>query len=437
MSFAVLTSRVIAINCPRMSRVSPRLPSKFQMKNQPSPLSRNLLGIAALALAVQSVCVDAAAADWPRWRGPSLNGISTETGWKSNWGSTPPTQLWKASVGIGFASFSVADGRVYTAGNAADQDTVFCFDAASGKELWKHTYAHPLDPKYYEGGPSATPTVDAGRVYHLSKRGHLMCLDAAKGTIVWTKELAKEVGAKMPEWGFAGSPLVEGDRLIVSVGAAGTAVEKATGKVIWTSGKDAAGYATPVPFDSAGERLVAILCAKTLVAVRVSDGKEVWSQAWKTSYDVNAADPVISGNAFFISSGYNRGCGLVKVVDNKPSVVYDNKNMRNHFNSCVLKDGFLYGVDEDQLRCLSLETGEVKWTYKEFGKGSLVMVDNKLVALSEKGELIIAEPTATEFKAISRAQILGGKCWTAPVLSNGRLYARNAKGDVVCVDLKG
>lgn len=377
------------------------------------------------------------ASDWPRWRGPALNGISTETGWRSNWGATPPKELWRASIGIGFASFSVAEGRAYTAGNKSDQDTVFCFDAESGKEIWKHTYPHPLDPKYYEGGPSATPTVDAGRVYHLSKRGHLMCLDAAKGTVVWTKDLAKELGAKVPEWGFASSPLVEGDRLILNVGAAGTAVEKATGKVLWTSGKEAAGYATAVPFTSSGERLVALLCARELAAVRPSDGKTVWSHTWKTSYDVNAADPVIDGNKFLISSGYNRGAGLVRVDSNKPTLVWENKNMRNHFNSCVLKDGFLYGVDEDQLRCVAFDTGEVKWTHKEFGKGSLMMADGKLIGLSEKGELIVAEPAPAEFKVISRAQILGGKCWTTPVLANGRLYARNAKGDVVCIDLKG
>lgn len=366
-----------------------------------------------------------------------MNGISTETGWRSSWGGAAPKELWRASVGTGFASFSVAQDRVYTVGNQEDQDTIYCFDAATGKVLWKHAYEHPLDPKYYEGGPSATPTVDGDRVYMLSKRGHLMCLDAAKGTVIWSKQLAEELGAKMPEWGFASSPLVEGDWLILNVGSAGTAVEKATGKVVWTSGKEAAGYATAVPYEVGGERLVALFCAKHLVAVRVKDGQQVWSQAWKTSYDVNAADPIIDGNRFFISSGYNRGGGLVKVEGNLPSLVWENKNMRNHFNSCVLKDGFLYGVDENQLRCLSLATGEVKWTEKSFGKGSLMMADGKLVALSEKGELIIAETTPESFKVLSRAQILGGKCWTTPVLANGRVYARNAKGDVVCVDVKG
>src|SRR5580765_4692585 len=124
----------------------------------------------------------ARAEDWPNWRGPDHNGISKETGWTTKWPANGPKKLWQAEVGIGFGSFSVSQGRVYTSGNAKGKDTVFCFDATSGKERLKHAYAAKLDPKYYEGGPSATPAVDGDRVYMFSKRGMLHCLDAAKGT---------------------------------------------------------------------------------------------------------------------------------------------------------------------------------------------------------------------------------------------------------------
>src|SRR6187549_117915 len=80
------------------------------------------------------------AADWYRWRGPDFNGISKEKDWQQKFTAEGPKQLWKASIGIGFSSFSVSDGRVYTMGNANEQDTVFCFDAETGKEIWKHSY---------------------------------------------------------------------------------------------------------------------------------------------------------------------------------------------------------------------------------------------------------------------------------------------------------
>jgi outer membrane protein assembly factor BamB len=241
----------------------------------------------------------------------------------------------------------------------------------------------------------------------------------------------------MPDWGFSGSVLVEGDLCILNVGTAGTALDAKTGKVIWFSGTEKAGYTTPVPFGAGGDRAVAMAIKQDVVAVRVKDGKELWRFPWKTQYDVNSADPILAGNKVFISSGYNHGGAVFDVSSTPPKAIWENKNMRNHFNSCVLWKGHVYGVDEGQLRCLVLDTGEVKWSEKSVGKGSLIIADGKLIVLSEKGELMVAEATPAAFKPVSRAQVLGGKCWTTPVLSNGKIYCRNAVGDVVCVDVSG
>ena len=111
----------------------------------------------------------AQAADWPNWRGPDYNGISSETGWYEKWGSRGPKRLWTASVGTGFAAVSVADGRVFTIGNKANKDTVYARDEATGETLWKYTYSSPLSPNSYDGGPNAPPTVDGDRVYTFSK----------------------------------------------------------------------------------------------------------------------------------------------------------------------------------------------------------------------------------------------------------------------------
>lgn len=375
--------------------------------------------------------------DWYRWRGPNADGISKETGWSTQWPAEGPKQLWKAKVGVGFASFAVSQGRVFITGNTKDTDNIFCFDANSGAEVWKYSYAAKLDPKYYEGGTSATPTVDGDRVYTFSKRGVVHCLDAAKGTVVWTKNLAEEVKAKMPTWGFAGSVFIEGDLAILNVGTAGAALDKKTGKVVWSSGEAESGYSTPVPFDAGGERAVLLAIKQSVVALRVKDGKELWSYPWKTEYDVNAADPVVAGTKVFVSSGYNHGGALLDVSSGQPKLVWENKNMRNQFNSSVLWQGHLYGVDENQLRCLVFDTGEVKWTEKSVGKGSLMLADGKLIVLSDKGELLLAEAAPAGFKPLARAQVLGGKCWTTPVLANGKIYCRNAAGDVVCVNVSG
>lgn len=377
------------------------------------------------------------AADWPWFRGPDHNGISQETGWSTQWPAAGPKQLWKAKVGIGFASFSVSAGRVYTTGNAKDTDTIFCFDANTGAEVWKYSYPAKLDAKYYEGGPSATPTVDENRVFTFSKRGMVHCLDAAKGNVIWSKNLSEELKAKMPTWGFASSVLIAGDLAILNVGAAGAALDKVTGKVVWSSGEDEAGYATAVPFEAVGQRAVALAIKQDVVGLAVKDGKELWRFPWKTDYDINAADPILAGSMVFISSGYNHGGGVFDVSARPAKRIWENKNMRNHFNSCVLWQGHLYGVDEKELRCVVFDTGEVKWSEKSVGKGSLMLADGKLIVLSEKGELLVAAASTGGFKPMARAQVLGGKCWTTPVLANGKIYCRNAAGDVVAVDVSG
>jgi len=377
------------------------------------------------------------AADWPNYLGPEHDGISKETGWSAQWPASGPKVLWKASLGMGFASFAVANGRVFTTGNANDKDTIFCFDASTGAEVWKHSHPAPLDAKYYQGGTSATPTVDGDRVYAFSKRGLVLCLDAAKGTVLWSRNLAEELNAKFPEWLFAGSVLIDGDLAILNIGSAGAALDKKTGKTVWSSGPEAAGYSPPIPFNAGTDRAVMFTIKQDVIAVKARDGKELWRLPWKTQYDVNAAAPILNGTKLFISSGYNRGGGVFDISQNPPKKVWENKNMRNHMASSILWKDHLYGIDENQLRCLDFATGEVKWTDKVSGKGALTMADGKLIVLSEAGELLVADASPTGFKPISRAQVLGKTCWAAPVLANGKIYARNGAGNMVCVDVSG
>ena len=354
------------------------------------------------------------ASDWPVWRGPARDGISAEklTG-------TEVTKLWDAQVGIGFSSFTVADGRVYTTGHADGKDTVFCLDAVSGKPVWKHEYAADLGDKYYEGGTSATPTIEAGKAYHLSRWGDLFCFDAATGKVIWQKNIQKETGADLPDWGYAGSPLVAGSLLIVNVGKSGTAVEKATGKTVWTSDTASSGYCTPYPITLNGKAQVVLSSGRAYKGVDPASGSVLWEHTWSTSYGVNAADPILSGTKLFISSGYNKGCALLDLASAEPTEVWRSRVMRSQFNSCVLIDGHLYGSDGDYdkpnaFKCIDFATGTEKWSEAGVGFCSLMATaDGKLIIVSAKGELIIAEANPAKFEPISRTPVLKGRCWSA------------------------
>jgi len=386
--------------------------------------------------------ITAVADDWPHYRGPHYDGVSRETGWLDQWPEGGPLIAWRASAGIGFSSFAVADGRVSTMGNADDRDTVWCLNAETGEPVWKHTYAAPLDPNLFEGGPTSTPTIAGDAVYTFSRRGEVVCLNAATGAVNWTTNVVDETGVPIPPWGFASSPLVVDRLVVVNAGAAGVALDRNSGKVVWQSAGDEGAYATPVPFLSEGGRMCAlIVSATTLSAVSVDDGRERWQHRWLTRFGVNAADPIVAGGRVLISSGYGKGAALLKPGEGEPAVVWKSRELRTQINPAILIEGFVYGIHGDTtdvatLRCLELATGDVKWEHDGIGSGSVIAADGKLIVLTDTGELIVAPASPDGFTPTARSRMLDGKCWTTPVLANGRIYCRNAAGDIVCVDVR-
>lgn len=375
------------------------------------------------------------ASDWPIFRGPNHNGISNETAWSPAFSEDGPNVLWREKIGTGFSAFTVVGPRAYITGNVNDTDYIHCFDAATGKKLWHHTYPEKLDPKYYEGGTSASVTIADGKAYCLSRTGDVLCLDAASGAVVWNVDLHDKYGIEIPTWGLAGSPYVTGDLVVLNAGSYGMALNKTTGVLVWQNGKNAAGYATPVPFDQGGRDLLLLFVKDELAAVEPLTGNVVWTYPWKTNHDVNAADPILNGSRIFISSGYNHGAALIDTASGSPSLVWESRVMRNHFNSCVLWKGFLYGFDEKELKCIEFATGAEKWSQGGLGKGSLMLASGTLIIFSENGQLITAKPSPDKFDVISKAKILSGRCWSMPVLANGRIFVRNAEGDAACVDV--
>lgn len=380
------------------------------------------------------------AQDWPFWRGPDRSGIVSGASLLERWPAEGPKVLWKAKVGLGFSSFAVSSGRAVTLGHADEKDTVICFDAVTGQELWKHSYPAELGDKYFEGGTTGTPVIDGDRVYVLSRWGDLIRLNLGTGATEWSKNIARETGARIPDWGFGGAPLVLGKLLILNVGDAGVAVDKATGKVLWKSEASSAAYATPVPVTRGGVLHVIFGSARSYVAVAAADGKEVWRIRWLTEYGVNAADPIVQGDKIFLSTGYGKGAGLFEWKEPEPAPLWKSKVLRTQMNAAILFEDHLYGVDGDttekaSLKCVELTTGKEKWMHAGFGSGGMLIAGGQIIALSGTGELILAPATPAGFRPTSRAQVLGGKCWTAPVIAAGRLYVRNSRGDVTCLQV--
>ena len=374
------------------------------------------------------------AEDWYQWRGPDRNGISDENGWSATWSAEGPKQIWKLSVGTGYTSVSVSNGFLYTMGNVDKTDTVYCLDANKGTEIWKYSYPCAAEGNGYPG-PASTPTIDGNSVYTLSREGHLFCFDAKTGQVKWSKNIPKDFEANPPDWGIACSPLVFGEKLIVSASKT-LALNKDTGELFWKSQDYNGGYSSPIIFYFEMKPLLAIFNTLGLVILNPENGQEITHQEWKTDYNVNASTPIVAGSNIFISSGYNVGGALFSFDGKSLNQWWKNKDMRNQFTNCVLFKDYLYGFDEEQLRCLDFMTGTVKWTQKGTGVGTLMIADGKLIAMTAKGTLLIVEASPDAYKELASANVLGGLCWTVPVLSGGKIYCKNHEGDLVCLDVK-
>lgn len=382
-----------------------------------------------------------ASAEWLNYRGPTQDGVVPA---KLPLQLAPPRQLWKINVGTGTCAVTVSGAHAFTAGNL-DKHTaaIVCLDVASGKTVWQHKFPQPLDANLFEGGPRATPTIDGDRVYAVGQAGDLFCFEAATGKVKWSRNFVADFAGKPPGWGYAGSPTIDGNLLILEPGGptgSTIALNKLTGAPAWKSGSDEAGYATPVVTEIAGKRTIVVFKAKALAGLDAKTGHELWRTDWKTDYDINAATPLVLGNLIVASSGYGTGIGLFEVGSGGITQKWRNRYLRAHINTPVVRRNAIFGIDGNtgggNLVCLDLVSGKKLWEERSVKGGSLVLADDKLVVLTEKGELVVAEAISSGFKPLLRAHVMDKRCWVQPTLSDGRLFVKNNAGDLACFELK-
>jgi outer membrane protein assembly factor BamB len=382
------------------------------------------------------------AADWPQWRGPLRDDISTETGLLKAWPAEGPPLAWKATgLGGGYSGVSVASKRIYTMGDGADAAYLRALDAATGKIVWsvKIGKTGGSEGNQYPG-PRGTPTVDGDQVITLGQWGDLVCVDAATGAEHWHHNLESEFAGKMmSRWNYAESPLVDGDKVICTPGGPqGTmlALNKQTGAVIWRSKdwKDNASYSSAIVAEIGGKRQYIQLTDASVAGISATDGALLWRAPRKGTVAV-IPTPIFADDCVYVTSGYNAGCSLFKIsAGNSFSAqpVYENKLMVDQHGGVVKVGNYVYGhSDSKGWVCQDFKTGEPLWQEKEkLGKGSLTCADGMLYLRAEAGNgtvvLIQATPNGWVEKGRFDPPDRSDKnSWTHPVVAGGRLYLRD------------
>ncbi|MCX6997783.1 MAG: PQQ-binding-like beta-propeller repeat protein [Kiritimatiellaeota bacterium] len=405
--------------------------------------------IPTLILAVHIATAD----EWPAYRGAAGDGICTEK-LNLNWSAVGPRVVWRVPTPNGFSSFAVGEGKAFTQVireiNGAPREICLALDAATGKELWA---ADVAIGKGYSGGgegdgPRSTPTVNGGKVYAFTPDSVLHCLDAATGKPVWKKNIIGEFAGRNIGWNFAASPVVDGDLLFVAGGGSGQsllAFNKKTGDVVWKTGDETTTHAMPVVATILGERQVIFFCKSGLVAVAEKDGRPLWKFPCQFKTAI-AASPVVCGDIVFCTVGYGIGGGACKIAKSgnnfTATALYENKgSLASLWSTPLFKEGFIYGVisfkkpGTGPLKCFESATGKICWEQSGYGDGQAILIGDKVLALTDKGDLVVVAAAPSGYKELRRFKAVTGKCWSTPAVSNGRIFVRSTK-EGVCLDSK-
>jgi len=393
----------------------------------------------------------AVGADWPQWRGPLRDDISTETGLLKQWPADGPPLAWKATgLGEGYSGVSVVGGRIYTMGDIGEASFLLALDAANGKVIWSTKVGKSGGDR---PGPRCTPSVDGDQVVVLGQFGDLVCVSAAGGKELWRHNLQSEFGGKMMSgWGYSESPLVDDGKVICTPGGAqGTiiALDKKTGTVAWRCKEwtDNAAYSSIIIATINGVRQYIQLTDASVAGVSPKDGSVLW-RAPRPGKVAVIPTPIFADDSVYVDSGYDIGCNLFKISAGTAAgsfsaqQVYANKVIKNQHGGIVKVGEYLYGhSDGDGWTCQNFKTGEAVWQEKaKLPKGSLSCADGMLYLRAESGPgtVVLLEPTTTgwtekgRFDQPNRSNV---NSWPHPVISGGKLYLRD-KDILLCYDVK-
>ena len=382
--------------------------------------------------------------DWTGFRGPRRDGHYRGAPILTNWPPQGLKPLWRQPVGGGYGSFALVGGRAFTIEQRRQQEVVASYDLRTGREIWTHSWSAEFRESLGGDGPRTTPTWDNGRIYALGATGELRCLDADQGALIWSRNILRDNQGNNLTWGMSASPLIVEDKVVVLPGGlqgkSVVAYEKQTGEPIWKVLGDKQAYTSPMLVSLTGKPQLLIVSAKRMMGLSVEKGTLLWDYPWVTDYDVNSAQPIIlEGNRIFISSGYGHGAAVVELNPKrngyKVQTSWKNRRMKNKFTSSVVKDGYIYGLDEAILACIHARSGELKWKGGRYGHGQVLLASGHLIVLSESGELALVKGTPERYQEIARFSAIRGKTWNHPAISRGLLVVRNTR-EMACFDLR-
>jgi outer membrane protein assembly factor BamB len=381
---------------------------------------------------------------WPQWRGPSRDGQFTGAAWPSTLDEKSLVRAWRVPLGPGYSGPLVDRETVYVT-ETRDRKTehVTAFGRADGKVRWTREWPGAMSVPFFAKSNGdwirATPALDGGVLFVGGMRDVLVALDAATGTERWRLDFVKQTGSENPTFGFVSSPLVDGDSVYVQAGGGVARVDRASGKILWHALKDGGGmmgsaFGSPVIFTLAGRRQLVVQGRTHLAGLSPEDGKELWSLPVESFRGMNILTPALAGTNRLFTATYGGKTQCVEITEKdgvfSARTAWDFK-AQGYMTSPVIVDGHAYlQLRSQRALCIALADGKERWTTGEgFGKyWSMVANGDRVLALDERGELILFHATPEKFDVQARRKISSSDTWAHLAAVDGALYVRELDG---------
>jgi outer membrane protein assembly factor BamB len=405
-----------------------------------------------LGLSLPFYCLGA---EWPQYRGANHDGISRDR-INTQWTGSVTNPVWRVLLTNCLGSFAVSGGRAFTQARRSisglSKEVCVALSITDGAELW----ATPVDEAYYpnggvgtDDGPRTTPSVEGGSVYVLTSYLKLYRLNATNGAVIWGRDLPYLYGGTVIDWQNAASPLLEDGRIFVNANCGSStlmALRTSDGGLIWRTQDEAMTHSTPVLATIHGVRQVLFATQRGLVSLAPESGSLLWSFDYPFYYSTSlSVSPVVYENMVFhcASHGYDMGSFAIQVdYANQAwatTQLWSTNNPSSHWMTPICHEGFLYGMfgiqtydsANAQLKCIDMRTGVVQWSTNGFGRGGTLLVDGRLLVLTERGQLVLAQPNPSAYPELARCLAIPNyhgttnKCWNTPAVSEGRVFVRS------------
>ncbi len=375
---------------------------------------------------------------WPRWRGQNSSGVGQLA---APWPETTQLRVrWRRAIGTGYSGIAIAEGKAVTLASEGGTDWIVALNAASGEVEWRTAIGPAF--KGREGavdGPVSTPAIADGTVYAVGPAGSLLAVDAEDGVERWRVDFVASFGAPVPHWGFAGSPLVVGDTVIAGTGGedgrAMAAFDRATGALRWRAGEDLVSYQSPL----LGPDGATVIAAgdERVFGIDAASGSIRWQREHgSANFYRRIVNPVLLDKGRLLLTVRGNDAVATPIAAAAASeIVWETDFLKNNYSTPVLVDGLVFGYSGSLLAAVDASTGELAWRSRQPGNGFVIGAGGRLIAITKRGSLHVAEAIPDEYREVASLQLFDELVWTPPSFAYGRIYARGSFGEIAAVDV--